>query len=82
MLHSIHLYHYYFVTSLQPVKLGQQLHVQGFASTERVLDGMVKIAVAELGAEASVRRHLRELYVKHACVSTGMHALQSLCMYS
>ena len=44
---------------------------QGYATTERVIDGMVKIAVAELGAEASVRRHLRELYIKHVYISTG-----------
>lgn len=45
--------------------------VQAYSSSERVLDGMLKIAVAELGAEASVRRHLRELYIKHVSVSTG-----------
>ena len=38
---------------------------------ERVLDGMHKIAVADMAAEASVRKHIRELYMRHATLSTG-----------
>ena len=38
---------------------------------ERVLEGMHKIAVADMVAEASVRKHIRELYIKYAVVSTG-----------
>ena len=45
--------------------------MQGFPTSDRVLEGMHKIAVAEIAAEASVRRHIREEYVKHAVVSTG-----------
>ena len=53
---------------------------QGYATTERVIDGMVKIAVAELGAEASVRRHLRELYIKHVYISTGAFNTCLMCV--
>lgn len=38
---------------------------------ERVLEGIHKIAVADMVAEASVRKHIRELYMKYAVVSTG-----------
>ena len=45
--------------------------MQAFPTSDRVLEGMHKIAVAEIAAEASVRRHIREEYIKHAVVSTG-----------
>ena len=38
---------------------------------ERVLDGLHKIAVADMVAEASVRKHMRDLYMRYAVVSTG-----------
>jgi len=38
---------------------------------ERVLEGMHKMAVADIAAEASVRKHVRELYTRYAVVSTG-----------
>lgn len=47
------------------------MHMQGFASMERVLEGMHKMAVADIVAEASVRKHVRELYTRYAVVSTG-----------
>lgn len=45
--------------------------MQGFPSMERVLEGMHKMAVADIAAEASVRKHVRELYTRYAVVSTG-----------
>lgn len=39
---------------------------------ERVLDGVHKIAVADMVAEASVRKHMRDLYMRYAVVSTGI----------
>lgn len=39
---------------------------------ERVLDGVHKIAVADMVAEASVRKHMRDLYMKYAVLSTGI----------
>ena len=46
--------------------------MQGFATMERVLDGVHKIAVADMVAEASVRKHMRDLYMKYAVLSTGI----------
>jgi hypothetical protein len=45
--------------------------MQGVPSVERVLEGMHKMAVADIAAEASVRKHVRELYTRYAVVSTG-----------
>lgn len=39
---------------------------------ERVLEGIHKIAVADMVAEASVRKHIRELFMKYAVLSTGI----------
>lgn len=39
---------------------------------ERVLEGIHKIAVADMVAEASVRKHIRDLFLKHAVLSTGI----------
>ena len=46
--------------------------LQGFATMERVLEGIHKIAVADMVAEASVRKHIRELFMKYAVLSTGI----------
>lgn len=54
-----------------PEDLTVQYIAEGFATVERVLDGMHKIAVADVVADASVRKHIRELYLKHAVVSTA-----------
>ena len=51
--------------------------LQGFATMERLLDGIHKIAVADMVAEASVRKHIRELYMRHAVLSTGMTCTNS-----
>ena len=50
--------------------------MQGFPSMERVLEGMHKMAVADIAAEASVRKHVRELYTRYAVVSTGNTCMQ------
>ena len=50
--------------------------VQDFQTSDRVLEGLHKIAVAEITAEASVRRQIREVYIKHAVVSTGSHLIE------
>lgn len=42
---------------------------------ERVLEGMHKIAVADISAEASVRKLIREIYITCAVVSTGVSTL-------
>ncbi|KAL3162429.1 hypothetical protein ABBQ32_010098 [Trebouxia sp. C0010 RCD-2024] len=54
-----------------PEDLTAQYFSEGFATMERVLEGIHKIAVADMVAEASVRKHIRELYMKYAVVSTA-----------
>ena len=58
--------------------------IQTFPSMERVLDGMHKIAMADMAAEASVRKHIRELYMRHATLSTGncCATAGALCLHS
>ena len=60
---------------LAVVRKVQNLHLQAFPSMERVLEGMHKIAVADISAEASVRKLIREIYITCAVVSTGVNTL-------
>ena len=53
--------------------------IQGFPNMERMLEGMHKIAVADMASEATVRKHIRDLYMRHAVVSTGA-AVSSLSL--
>lgn len=65
---------------VRPTHFHVSLHLQAFPSMERVLEGMHKIAVADISAQASVRKHIRELYAKFAVVSTGKACAQCSSM--
>ncbi|KAL0039173.1 hypothetical protein WJX77_010168 [Trebouxia sp. C0004] len=58
-------------TAQPPEEFTAQYVSEGFPTMERVLEGMHKMAVADIAAEASVRKHVRDLYTKFAVVSTA-----------